>query len=479
MPRYLLAFLLTITSWLTAGSLEDQIQKELELLNLPAPSWRQLDDSTLDVAIVGAGQAGIALAHALELEGIYNVRVYDAAPDGKEGPWLTTARMLTLRSGKKLRGPALLPSLTFQAWCEAKYGKEAFEDIGKIPTKAWGKYLKWLKKVSSVTVFNDWLLERIEPNSDYTLTLHFEGSRVVRARKVVLATGRCGFGGAEIPEFVQSLPKKLWAHTSERIDPRTFKNKRVAVVGVGASGFDAAAAALENGANKVEIIMRRKELPQVNYASLFAYPGFLKGFYFLTDNERCDFFSKVIELGIPPPQESIDRLKPFSNFTLVDSAAIDRVEPHQQAVRISTSKAEHIVDLIVLATGYKVDGSKQAELRDIIDQALLWKDVHPNVPNKLGSFPYLGLHFEFLEKEKGTAPWLANIHCFNYGAFLSHGRIAGDIDALPVGITRLVEGLAVGLFLQDTCRNGEPTPHECPGTCQSGICSPFHLSSEE
>ena len=70
--------------------------------SLPAPRWTPRAASTtarpsLDVAIVGAGMAGLALAAALVQRGV-SVVVYDEAPAGFEGPWATTARMETLRS---------------------------------------------------------------------------------------------------------------------------------------------------------------------------------------------------------------------------------------------------------------------------------------------------------------------------------------------------------------------------------------------
>ncbi len=458
--------------------LEKKIQRDLELMNLPAPSWRPLDSEMCEVAIIGAGQSGIAIAHALELEGIYNVMVFDSAKSGEEGPWLTTARMRTLRSGKRLRGPAHIPHLTFQAWCEEKYGSEAWEKVGKIPTGAWGKYIKWLKTVLNINVNSGWKLEKILPNPDNSLTLVFDNNKKIVCRKVVLATGRMGFGGANIPPYVKNLPRAYWAHTSDRIDPTLFQNKHVTVVGVGASGFDAAATALENGASHVDMIMRRSVLPTVHHASFFAYQGFLRGFYFLSDQERYDFTSRVLDAGIPPPPESLDRLDPYSTFTLVASTEIKGLSEVGSRVAIDTNYGRRYTDYIVFATGYKADGKALSELSGFFDKILLWKDRMPLASAKYGGFAYLGPHFEFLEKTPGTCPFLANIHCFNYGGFLSHGRISGDIDGLPIGISRLVEGISVDLFLQDTCRNGEPTPNECPGTCQIGLCSPYALDSE-
>ncbi|MCE5293837.1 MAG: NAD(P)-binding domain-containing protein, partial [Chlamydiales bacterium] len=460
--------------------LEKKVRKDLELMNLPAASWRLEDDDICDVAVIGAGQAGIAIAHALQLEGIHNVRVFDSAKDGEEGPWLTTARMRTLRSGKQLRGPANLPHLTFQAWCEAKYGPEKWEAVGRIPTNAWGKYLQWLKKTTGVAVYNGWKLQNIVPNEDQTLQLHFANEQVIHCRKVVLATGQTGFGGAELPSFTTRIPKRYWAHTSDRIDASLLRNKHVTVIGVGASGYDAAALALEGGADRVQMLMRKQELPAVNHAASFAYVGFMRGFYYLKNKERYQYCTKVLDAGIPPPQDSIDRIKSFSNFELLASTKIKAVSfADNKRIKVETNHGIIFTDFLILATGFAIDGSKQPELQGFIDQIQLWKDRVPDIDAKYGRYPYLGPHFEFLERKLGSASFLGNIHCFNMGGFLSHGRICGDLDGLHVGVQRLVEGISIDLFLQDTCRNGEPTPHECPGTCQIGLCSPFSLEDLE
>ena len=74
---------------------------ELACLQLPAARWtperEHQGQRVADIAIVGAGMAGLALAAALVQRGV-SVVAYDEAPAGLEGPWATTARMETLRS---------------------------------------------------------------------------------------------------------------------------------------------------------------------------------------------------------------------------------------------------------------------------------------------------------------------------------------------------------------------------------------------
>lgn len=57
---------------------------------------------------------------------------------GKEGPWVTYARMVTLRTPKHLTGLDYgMPSLTFQAYYEARFGAEAWARLDKIPRELW------------------------------------------------------------------------------------------------------------------------------------------------------------------------------------------------------------------------------------------------------------------------------------------------------------------------------------------------------
>jgi NADPH-dependent 2,4-dienoyl-CoA reductase/sulfur reductase-like enzyme len=88
-------------------ALQARLAFELEALQLPAARWTPVlqrdGQAVADVAIVGAGMAGLALAAALRFKGL-DVRLYDEAPAGWEGPWATTARMETLRSPKELTG---------------------------------------------------------------------------------------------------------------------------------------------------------------------------------------------------------------------------------------------------------------------------------------------------------------------------------------------------------------------------------------
>ena len=75
------------------AALEAQLQQDLEYLELPAKSWVPAHtyngESVRDVVVLGAGMCGLAALARLQLTGISNVVAYDAAPAGREGPWVT------------------------------------------------------------------------------------------------------------------------------------------------------------------------------------------------------------------------------------------------------------------------------------------------------------------------------------------------------------------------------------------------------
>jgi cation diffusion facilitator CzcD-associated flavoprotein CzcO len=68
---------------------------------------------------------------------------------------------------------------------------------------------------------------------------------------------------------------------------------------------------------------------------------------------------------------------------------------------------------------------------------------------ELENSPDLGDSFQFLEKQSGACPMLARLHCFNYPATLSHGKLSGDIPAISEGADRLARGIVRRLFVED------------------------------
>lgn len=206
------------------ADLEARVRHEIEMTAHPRTEWMAplLRDGkpVLDVLIVGAGQSGLATAFALRRERVTNVLVIDRAPAGREGPWVTYARMPTLRSPKNQTGPDLgLPSLTFEAWVDAVRGPGSFERIGLIASEDWQDYLNWYRRVLELPVRNDTALTAIAPGTlddgGRCLLATLSTGETLAARKIVLATGQDGTGEWWMPEFIRALPADRRAHTCD------------------------------------------------------------------------------------------------------------------------------------------------------------------------------------------------------------------------------------------------------------------------
>ena len=403
-------------------ALSRAVEREFGRLNHPPANWpagRVAPDGApaLDVLIVGAGQFGQTAALALIREGIRRVRVVDRARRGEEGPWATTARMHTLRSPKHLTGPDLgFPSLTYRAWYEAQHGEAGWEALYKIDRRSWVDYLLWLRGVADIPVANETGLAALEPADD-----------LLRATLVDAAGHR------------------------ETVFAR-FRVGRVAVLGANASAFDAAATALEAGAD-VPMWSRRPHLPQVNFTRGMVFSGFLRGFAHLPDDVRWSLMSRMADEAAPPPHESVLRCDAHGGFRLRFGEGWSDLRLVGSGVEVSTGSDSALFDAAVLATGFATDLSKQPALARFHADACLWRDrVGPEASARypeLARHPYLDDGFALTERHPGSRPELRRLRLFGPAAALSHGTLAGDIPGLAPGALRLARAVADALFLED------------------------------
>lgn len=444
-------------------ALEADLRRDLERLELPGKPWvpeRAAADGrpVADVAVVGAGMCGLAAAAALRLLGVERVRVLDRAPAGGEGPWLTFARMETLRSPKTLSGPALgLPALTFRAWFEARHGAEGWERLGKIPRPMWMDYLNWFRRVMGIAVENGATVALVRPRGDGLLALEpaGDGAEAVLCRRLVLATGRDGLGGPAVPDFARAVDRRFWAHSSEPIDFAALRGRRVGVVGAGASAFDNAAAALEAGCASLDLFVRRPALPRVNKFTGIGSAGVVHGFAALPDEWKWRFLHHVLAEQTPPPRDSVLRVSRHRNARLRLGSPVLSLAEAGGALRVGTPKCAVAVDFLVLATGFRVDLARRPELALLSPHIRLWRDRFAPPPGagleseELADSPDLAPDYSFQERVPGECPALARVHCFNHPATLSHGKLSGDIPAVSEGAQRLSRAIAASLFVED------------------------------
>jgi cation diffusion facilitator CzcD-associated flavoprotein CzcO len=441
------------------SALEARLAEGLARLQEPAAAWvpetRGPDGApALDVAILGAGMAGLAAGFALRREGVARVALFDPAPEGLEGPWPTYARMRTLRSPKDLAGPALgLPDLTFRAWFEAQHGAAAWAALGKIPTAMWMDYLRWYRRVSGLAIRNGCGVARILPEGPlFRLRLGDGGAAF--ARHVVLATGRDGLGGPRIlAGFAPEWRGRFWAHSADAVDFAALAGREVVVVGGGASAFDNAAAALEAGCARLTMLLRRAALPRVNSSKALDGRGFCHGWYDLPAAWRWRLMLALERRQTPPPRESVQRVARHANATLLTGAGVEGVAREGEALVLATPRGAVRAEFVILGTGFLHDITLRPELAEVAPAIRLWRDAYtpPEAErdDALALSPWLDEGFAFTERAPGTAPWLARLHCFNFAATLSHGKVTGDIPAISAGAGRLARAICARLLAAD------------------------------
>lgn len=443
------------------AQLARQVARDLEYLNHPPRNWVVPRDDgrggdLVDVVIVGGGMCGLALAFALRRLGITNIRLIDSQPEGLEGPWVTYARMATLRSPKHLVGPALdIPSLTFRAWYEAQFGPGAWDGLGRIERTMWMDYLRWYRRVLDLPVENGVTMTALEP-ADGAIRLKIEragGADTLLARKVVLATGRDGLGGPYMPAVAAALPADRCSHSADDIDFVGLRGKRVAVLGGGASACDNAGEALEAGAAEVRQFVRRDDLPRVNKSKGAVYAGYALAFPALDDAWRWRFLHYMLNEQVPPPRESMLRLSRHASYHLHLGCPWRKAEADGDGIAIHTPKGVFHADHAIIGTGFDVDIGRRPELAALAGQVLRWQDRvaidDSELSCQFGRFPYLGPDFAFLPRDPDGPDWLADVHCFNYASTLSHGPVSGDIPLLGFGADRLARAVAATFFDQD------------------------------
>jgi FAD-dependent urate hydroxylase len=426
----------------------------------PDPANWVPDRSGIDhnVAIVGGGQSGCALAFALRRAGIGKVTILEAAPDEQHaGIWLNAARMNLLRTPKALPGPELgIPAFSFQAWYEARHGLKAYAAIDRIRRTDWANYLSWYKHFLNINPRYQTRLTRIEAVDDH-FRLHLEapdGSASETTRKIIFATGFAGGGGPIIPDgLTRNLPPALYAHTEDAIEFAALRGKTVAVIGAAAAAFDAAGVALENGAAAVHLFARRDTIAATPITRSRGFPGAYDNYHQLPDADRWHQAIRFFRYGSTPTTDAVERAVKFPNFHLHLSSPWTSATVSNDQVATEINGTAYRFDFVIAGTGYSPDIASRSELGDFGDRILLWCDRYtPPAAEQdelLGRHPYLGAGHEFLEKTPGTAPFLKDIHIQNPSGFLSFGLPIGDVPSMKRDIPTIVGRISSDLFRAD------------------------------
>lgn len=334
---------------MSLAQLEHALQHDLQRLAHGGEPWVRPRvhpaGHVYDVVIVGAGQSGLGAAFALQRERVHNVLVIDENPPGQEGPWVTYARMQTLRTPKQITSIDLgVPTLTFRAWWEAQHGAAGWDALDKIPRGTWMDYLRWYRAALRLPVRNATQLVRIEPDAAPGIhRLHLAMGAPLMARKIILATGIQGGGQWQVPEWItQALPAQRYAHTSGPIDYAALAGKRVGILGGGASAFDNACFALDQGVARAEVFVRRAALPRVNPIRHMEQAGIIPRFAALPDADKYRMMASFFGRNQPPTNDTFQRACAHAGFALHLDAPWLGVEEHNDVVVVRTRRASTV-----------------------------------------------------------------------------------------------------------------------------------------
>ena len=452
------------------AALEAQVVRDLERIDHPSMPWLQpwiAPDGTaaLDVLIVGGGQSGVATGFALLRAKVDNILVIDQAPRGREGPWRTFARMHTLRSPKDYTGPDLdIPSLTYRSWHEARFGVADWGALGLIAREHWADYLLWVRDVTGVPVRNGVAMTgvaRAEAGAGpglLAVTVQEGGvTSILYCRKLVLATGQDGLGRWWMPPWIEALPARMRAHAADDIDFAALRGKTVAIVGLGASALDNAAAALEAGAEAVHVFCRRVRPQLIQSYRWLTFAGFLRHLGDLDDAWRWRFMSTILARREGFPQPTWDRCAKWRNFHMHTGSPIEGAREIAGRAELAVAGKPFVADFVITGTGIDIDFGHPTELAAIGPHIATWayRYIPPDAlrNDRLARYPYLAADYSLTEKVPGAAPELADIHVFSIASTMSFGPSGSSINAMTTAVPKLVAGLTRGLFAGDLERH--------------------------
>ena len=161
-----------------------------------------------------------------------------------------------------------------------------------------------------------------------------------------------------------------WAHSSDDIDFAALRGKTVGVIGAGASAVDNAAEALEAGAARVAMLVRRPDVPRVNRGMGIGSPGMWHGFSRLTPAQRWSIVQHIADHAIPPPRELHAALLAAQEL-LHRRALLAQGGCHRGCrVVLDTSRGRLAFDYLIVCTGFTVDWGRRPELASLAPHVL-------------------------------------------------------------------------------------------------------------
>lgn len=126
-------------------------------------------------------------------------------------------------------------------------------------------------------------------------------------------------------------------------------------------------------------------------------------------------------------------------------------------MRVTTPRGAFELDFLIAGTGFAIDPRVHPDLASVAPLMALWRDRYQPPPEErlavLETHPYLGPAFEISEKVPGSASWLANVHLFSFGTWMSMGPSGGTLSGLKFALRRLARGITEGIYREDVAQH--------------------------
>ncbi len=351
----------------------------------------------VNTVIIGAGPYGLSIAAHLSKSRL-TFRIFGSPMQSWRSHMPKGMLLKSEGFASNLSDPD--SSFTLRHYCEEM--RLPYDDLGNpVPLEVFSAYgLEFQKRLVPT-------LEQTDITSVSQTAEGFEletaDGQIVHADTVIVATGITHFG--YLPPFLADLPRSHVSHSSEHHDLSSFRGKKVAVLGAGASAVDIAAILHEEGA-QVELVARRQEIafhtkakePRPLLQRLrFPRSGLGIGWSsrLCTDAPLLfhampqKFRFRTVQNHLGPAPGWFVRDKVVGKFPLhlgckIQSASIEDGKVHLKIVEKDGSNSELIVDHVISATGYQPSISRM----EFLDQALRRQLQH------VEDSPVLSSHFE-------------------------------------------------------------------------------------
>jgi FAD-dependent urate hydroxylase len=356
----------------------------------------------VDVAVIGAGPYGLALAAHLRASGV-DYRHFGIPMRLWKGAMPKGMFLKSQGFASNLSDPD--GTHTLESFCKATGRPYASYGL-PVSLDTFVSYGQWFQSERGL-VIEETTVSNIVPRDDgFELTVG--GVERVLARNVVVAIGVEHFG--YVPEPLSGLPSALCTHSSAHQDLAVFKGQEVVVVGAGQSALETAALLHENGAS-VQVLVRkgnvawngqplpldRPLLQRLKEPESGLGSGWATWFY----SNRPDLFRQLpsntrvyrARTALGPAGASWLRPRVEGQFPVMLGHAVTSATEKDGRVRLEVTRSgessrELTVDHVIAATGYRTDLGRlqflpetlRSKVRTLAGSPVVRRDYQSSIP---------------------------------------------------------------------------------------------------